>query len=136
MEVFDFDPLLSNNLDSDESTYYSSRNSNNLSAFSQKINKKHRSRYSNKTRKYQLRRTKKKYQQTHPGICKYINKGSDQATVALENRKDEVTIYISGRYISSSEAQWHILEFANHESFPTVFHLAIHLKNGQRLYFN
>lgn len=69
-------------------------------------------------------------------VCKYINKGSDQATFALENEKDEVKIYESGRYISSSEAVWRILGFPIHERFPTVFHLAVHLENGQRVYFN
>lgn len=69
-------------------------------------------------------------------VCKYINKGSDQATFALENKKDEVKIYESGRYISSTEAVWRILGFLIHERFPTVVHLAVHLENGQRIYFN
>lgn len=69
-------------------------------------------------------------------ICKYVNKGSDQATFALENDRDEVRLYESGRYISSSEAVWRILSFPIHERFQTVFHLAIHLENGQRVYFN
>lgn len=68
-------------------------------------------------------------------ICKYINKGSDQAAFALENEKDEVKLYESGRYISSSEAVWRILAFPIHERYPTVFHLAVHLENGQRVYF-
>lgn len=59
VEVFEFDPLFSNNLNSDESTDCSSRKFNNLSALSQKTNKKRKARYSNKTRKYQLRHTKK-----------------------------------------------------------------------------
>ncbi|XP_050065737.1 uncharacterized protein LOC126554744 [Aphis gossypii] len=41
-----------------------------------------------------------------------------------------------GRYISSSEAVWRILEFPIHERFPTVVQLAVHLENGQRVYFN
>lgn len=61
-------------------------------------------------------------------ICKYVNKGSDQATFAIENKKDEVKIYESGRYISSSEAVWRILGFSIHERFPTVLHLAVHLE--------
>ncbi|GFV27688.1 ATP-dependent DNA helicase [Trichonephila clavipes] len=36
-------------------------------------------------------------------ICKYVNKGIDQATFSVEGQ-DEVTRYESGRYISSSEA--------------------------------
>ena len=68
-------------------------------------------------------------------ICKYVNKGSDQASFALKNERDEVKLYESGRYISSSEAVWRILAFPIHERFPTVFHLAVHLENGQRVYF-
>lgn len=68
-------------------------------------------------------------------ICKYVNKGSDQAAFTLENEKDEVKIYESGRYISSSEAVWRILSFPIHERFPPVVHLAVHLENGQRIYF-
>ncbi|CAI6376451.1 unnamed protein product [Macrosiphum euphorbiae] len=40
-----------------------------------------------------------------------------------------------GRYISSNEAIWHILSFPIHERDPAVQHLAIHLENGQRVYF-
>ncbi|XP_076301721.1 uncharacterized protein LOC143219730 [Lasioglossum baleicum] len=69
-------------------------------------------------------------------ICKYVNKGSDQAAFTIENEKDEVKIYESGRYISSSEAVWRILSFPIHERFPPVVHLAVHLENGQRVYFN
>ncbi|XP_071574697.1 uncharacterized protein [Temnothorax nylanderi] len=47
-------------------------------------------------------------------ICKYVNKGSDQATFALESERDEVKLYESGRYISSSEAIWRILAFPIH----------------------
>lgn len=38
--------------------------------------------------------------------CKYVNRGSNQASFALENEKNEGKIYESGRYISSSEAVW------------------------------
>jgi len=69
-------------------------------------------------------------------VCKYVNKGSDHASFALENEKDEIKTYESGRYISSSEAVWRILEFPIHERFPTVVHLAVHLENRQRVYFN
>lgn len=69
-------------------------------------------------------------------VCKYVNKGSNQTTFALENEKDEAKIYESGRNISSSEAVWRILGFSIHERFPTDVHLAVHLENGQRIYFN
>ena len=42
---------------------------------------------------------------------------------------------MNGRYISTSEAVWRLLEFPIHERYPTVVHLAVHLENGQREYF-
>ncbi|XP_060878261.1 uncharacterized protein LOC132950734 [Metopolophium dirhodum] len=68
-------------------------------------------------------------------ICKYINKGSDKATFSVKNPNDEVENYVNGRYISTSEAVWRILEFSIHERHPTVLQLAVHLENGQRVYF-
>lgn len=68
-------------------------------------------------------------------VCKYINKGSDQAAFGLQNDFDEVTRYESGRYISSSEAAWRIFCFPIHERYPPVMHLSVHLENGQRVYF-
>ncbi|GFY04397.1 ATP-dependent DNA helicase [Trichonephila clavipes] len=66
--------------------------------------------------------------------CKYVNKGTDQATFGVKDQ-DEVTRYESGRYISSSEAVWRILYFPINERFPPVMHLSVHLENGQRVYF-
>ncbi|CAF4836778.1 unnamed protein product [Pieris macdunnoughi] len=70
-------------------------------------------------------------------ICKYVNKGSDMAVfgVAAENSNDEVTQYQMGRYVSSNEGMWRIFSFPIHERHPTVVHLAVHLENGQRVYF-
>ena len=51
-------------------------------------------------------------------ICKYVNKGSDQASFALQDR-NEVTRYQTGRYISTSEAIWRILRF-NYSLFMNV----------------
>lgn len=42
---------------------------------------------------------------------------------------------MNGRYLSSSEGIWRILEFSIHERYPTVVHLSVHLENGQRVYF-
>lgn len=69
-------------------------------------------------------------------ICKYVNKGSDMAVFAVTNANDEVSQYQMGRYVSSNEAIWRIFSFAIHERHPTVVHLAVHLENGQRVYFN
>lgn len=49
-------------------------------------------------------------------VTKYINKGSDQATFSIQS-SNEVEKYQSGRYIC------------------TIVHLAVHLENGQRVYF-
>ena len=70
-------------------------------------------------------------------ICKYVNKGSDMAVfgVVAENSNDEVTQFQMGRYVCSNEAIWRIFSFAIHERHPTVVHLAVHLENGQRVYF-
>ncbi|XP_072392261.1 uncharacterized protein [Diabrotica undecimpunctata] len=70
-------------------------------------------------------------------ICKYVNKGSDLAIseVQNKNKNDEIARYQMGRYISSNEAIWHILSFPIHDRDPAVQHLAIHLENGQRVYF-
>ncbi|CAF1454121.1 unnamed protein product [Rotaria sp. Silwood1] len=71
-------------------------------------------------------------------ICKYVNKGSDQAMFGFGKdgtTVDEVEQYQLGRCISSNEAVWRILDFSIHERHPTVVHLAVHLENGQRVYF-
>ncbi|CAI6346155.1 unnamed protein product [Macrosiphum euphorbiae] len=71
-------------------------------------------------------------------ICKYVNKGGDMAVFGVENRTrtiDEINQYQLGRYISSNEAIWRILSFQIHDRHPTVVHLAVHLENGQRVYF-
>ena len=52
------------------------------------------------------------------------------------NKNDEVTNYQLARYISSNEAVWRLLKFPLHERYPAVIHLAVHLENGQRVYFN
>ncbi|XP_055923265.1 uncharacterized protein LOC129953811 [Eupeodes corollae] len=71
-------------------------------------------------------------------ICKYVNKGSDMAVFGVtgDNRNDEITQYQMGRYISSNEAVWRIMSFSMHEIHPVVVYLAVHLENGQRIYFN
>ena len=81
-------------------------------------------------------------------ICKYVNKGSDQAVIEVARETastsrdteprdfDEVKQFQSGRYISSTEAAWKLFDFPIHERYPTVQHLSVHLENGQRVYFN
>ena len=70
-------------------------------------------------------------------VTKYVNKGSDMAVFGLQDpdRNNEVNKYQTGRYVSSSEAVWRIFNFPIHERYPAVEHLAVHLENGQRVYF-
>lgn len=39
------------------------------------------------------------------------------------------------RYISSNELCWRIFGFPIYDKHPMVVHLAVHLENGQRVYF-
>ncbi|GFW47089.1 hypothetical protein TNCV_55421 [Trichonephila clavipes] len=52
----------------------------------------------------------------------------------MPNRLD-VTSYQQGRYISSSETVWCLLNFPIHQRYPTVVHWAVHLEGGQTVYY-
>ncbi len=71
-------------------------------------------------------------------VCKYINKGSDMAVMGLENvdRGDEISMYQIARYLSTNEAFWKLYGLRIHYQFPSVLSLAVHLENGQRVYYN
>ena len=70
-------------------------------------------------------------------VLKYITKGSDQAVFQLqENEQDEIAMYQSARYVSSTEAAWRIFEHPIHEHFPPVIPLDVHLEGGQRVLFD
>ena len=51
------------------------------------------------------------------------------------SQADEISDYQNARYVSSNEAAWRISEFPIHERDPPVQQLAVHLENGQRVYF-
>ena len=69
-------------------------------------------------------------------VLKYVHKGCDQAMFTLQSsRVDEISDYQNARYVSSNEAVWRIFEFPIHERDPPVQQLAVHLENGQRVYF-
>ena len=69
-------------------------------------------------------------------VLKYVHKGCDQAMFTLQSSQvDEISDYQNARYVSSNEAAWRILEFPIHERDPSVQQLAVHLENGQRVYF-
>jgi len=66
-------------------------------------------------------------------VLKYVHKGCDQATFALcSDQVDEISEHENPHYIGSNEAPWRILKF---QRFPPVQQLAVHLQNGQRVYF-
>ncbi|GFS16715.1 ATP-dependent DNA helicase PIF1 [Elysia marginata] len=70
-------------------------------------------------------------------VLKYVHKGCDQATfkVTEQATRDEVSDFINARYIGSTEAAWRIFSMPMHERFPPVMQMAVHLENGQRVYF-
>ncbi|XP_044598377.1 uncharacterized protein LOC123274709 [Cotesia glomerata] len=65
-------------------------------------------------------------------ICKVENTNVNAPPV---NKIWEISVYQIGRYISSNEAAWRIFGFPIHERDPAVVQLAIHLENGQRVFF-
>jgi hypothetical protein len=69
-------------------------------------------------------------------VLKYIHKGSDQAVFSLEsNNNDEIQQFQNARFVGSMEAAHRILGLPMHQHYPPVMQLAIHLENGQRVYF-
>ena len=69
-------------------------------------------------------------------IHKYIYKGSDQATLQVDDSDhNEIKQYLQGRYIGPTEAIWRLFEFGTHEEWPPVIHLALHLPGHQPVYF-
>jgi hypothetical protein len=68
-------------------------------------------------------------------IHKYVYKGTDRTTVAVTATDDEITRYVHARYVSPCEAVWRLFEFATHQEFPPVQHLAVHLEGEQTVYF-
>ena len=72
-------------------------------------------------------------------VLKYVHEGCDQAIFTLQSNHssqvDEISDYQNARYVSSNEAVWRILEFPIHERDSSVQQLAVHLENGQRVYY-
>ena len=67
-------------------------------------------------------------------IHKYIYKGPDKATLQIDEN-DEITRYLTCRYVGPCQAMWSLLEFPTHEEYPTVVRLALHLPNRQNVVF-
>ena len=69
-------------------------------------------------------------------LLKYVHKGCDQAMFTLQSSQvDEISDYQNARYVSSNETVWKILEFPIYEGDPPIQQLAVHLENGQWVYF-
>ena len=66
-------------------------------------------------------------------IHKYVYKGNDRATVAVEDRANEIKCYLSGRYIEPVEAVWHLFGFRNHNENPSITRLDVH-EEGMKAY--
>ena len=48
---------------------------------------------------------------------------------------DEIAQYVRGRYLESSEAAWHLLNFKMQSQFPNVVRLGVHLDGDQLVTF-
>lgn len=71
-------------------------------------------------------------------VIKYLLKGSDMAAykVAKNNGAvDEISQYLTGRYIGPSEAVCTILGFDLHDRFPSVVRLPVHLPDDEIVFF-
>ena len=68
-------------------------------------------------------------------ITKYTHKGPDRAVIEIQQR-DEVSEFKDCRYITASEACWHLFEFPIHHQKPAVMSLQIHLLGQHLVVFN
>ena len=73
-------------------------------------------------------------------LNKYIYKGTDLATLALNNANpddsnDEVTTHINCRYLCPFECTVRVNEWHTYCEKPAVIRLGVHLENAQLIYF-
>ena len=64
-------------------------------------------------------------------LYKYIHKGPDRARIEVHNEADEVTNYLDSRYVTSSEAVWHIFRYSMHDKSHVVDRLPVHMPRQQ-----
>ena len=70
-------------------------------------------------------------------LFKYINKGPDRVTAAVEDEeKDEIKEFYDCRYLSACEAAWRIFKFDIHHRSPSVERLPFHLPQEQSVFFD
>ncbi len=49
---------------------------------------------------------------------------------------DEIKAYLKGRYVSASEASWHLFSFRMHEGTPSITRLAVHEPGMHKVVYN
>ena len=76
-------------------------------------------------------------------LYKYVYKGPDMASVALESQKenndgiiDEIKKSVTSQFMTSSEGCWRIFPFDTHGRDPSIQRLAVHEENMQMVMFN
>ena len=67
-------------------------------------------------------------------LHKYIYKGGDHGQAGIQI-VDEIAQYLSGRYLSFSEACWRIFNFSLHSMSPNVYWLPAHLEGANKITF-
>ena len=76
-------------------------------------------------------------------LYKYIYKGHDSASLELREsvlneatlEYDEISTYISSRYVSAPEAVWRLLEKPLHDQSHSIYRLAVHDNLKQNVTF-
>jgi len=62
-------------------------------------------------------------------IYKYVYKGHDRATVAVDNgqdQNDEITMFQDARYVGAPEAAWRLLHYPLQRRAPSICRLQVH----------
>ena len=68
-------------------------------------------------------------------LYKYIYKNVDYLSAELLNENDEILRYLDGRFITATEAAYHLLGFIIHKESVFVMDLPIHLPGQQYVYY-
>jgi hypothetical protein len=71
-------------------------------------------------------------------LYKYVYKGHDRATVSIgtDSNIDEIEKYLSGRYISASEACWTILDYPMQDKSHSIVRLCVHFPDSNYVIFH
>ena len=78
-------------------------------------------------------------------LCKYVYKGPDMASVAMEvqdesqqnpKKVDEIIIYVNSKFMTASVEYWRIMGFDVHGRDPSIQQLVVHEENLQVVTFS